>query len=180
MTEYPLGMRDLRRLGLYRQLAWAADTLNRYYSWRVDAVSVWVLADGTVVPADPTINAGTAAAHLLFAELGGHDEWEQDLSEAGWPAAYARLFGDPFALAIEPVVPPSLGTPSMQLPFEPDDAWYFTGGPHGGWDSGSAWAALDFGPSGDTASCSPSARGFRGCRRIHRSSSGRGGHPGSG
>jgi hypothetical protein len=31
--------------------------------------------------------------------------------------------------------------------------WSFTGGPHGGWDSGSAWSALDFAPPGEGAGC---------------------------
>jgi LasA protease len=37
----------------------------------------------------------------------------------------------------------------MTLPFNPGETWFFTGGPHGGWDSGSAWAALDFAPPGE-------------------------------
>ena len=41
----------------------------------------------------------------------------------------------------------------MQLPFEPNTTWSFTGGPHGGWDEGSAWAALDFAPPGEPAGC---------------------------
>ena len=41
----------------------------------------------------------------------------------------------------------------MQLPFEKGTTWSFTGGPHGGWDSGSAWAALDFAPPGEPAGC---------------------------
>ena len=41
----------------------------------------------------------------------------------------------------------------MQLPFEPGADWSFTGGPHGGWGSGSAWAALDFAPPGDALGC---------------------------
>ena len=41
----------------------------------------------------------------------------------------------------------------MQLPIEAGDAWSFTGGPHGGWADGSAWAALDFAPPGDALGC---------------------------
>jgi hypothetical protein len=41
----------------------------------------------------------------------------------------------------------------MQLPFEPGTTWSYTGGPHGGWDAGSAWAALDFAPPGEPAGC---------------------------
>jgi murein DD-endopeptidase MepM/ murein hydrolase activator NlpD len=32
-------------------------------------------------------------------------------------------------------------------------SWAFTGGPHGGWGDGSAWAALDFAPPGDVLGC---------------------------
>jgi murein DD-endopeptidase MepM/ murein hydrolase activator NlpD len=41
----------------------------------------------------------------------------------------------------------------MQLPFEPGVKWTFTGGPHGGWDNGSAWAALDFAPGNEALGC---------------------------
>jgi len=35
-------------------------------------------------------------------------------------------------------------------PWLPGEVWYFTGVPHGGWDAGSAWAAIDFGaPDGE-------------------------------
>ena len=37
----------------------------------------------------------------------------------------------------------------MQLPFEDGVEWSFSGGPHGGWGNGAAWAALDFAPPGD-------------------------------
>ena len=43
----------------------------------------------------------------------------------------------------------------MQLPIEPGTVWSYTGGPHGGWDSGSAWAALDFAPPGEGGGCAP-------------------------
>jgi murein DD-endopeptidase MepM/ murein hydrolase activator NlpD len=39
------------------------------------------------------------------------------------------------------------------MPFSAGASWSFTGGPHGGWDSGSAWAALDFAPPGDSLGC---------------------------
>ena len=41
----------------------------------------------------------------------------------------------------------------MQLPLEPNVDWAFTGGPHGGWGSGSAWAALDFAPGRQGLGC---------------------------
>ena len=47
----PLGINNTWRTGLYHQLIWAADNLNRgYYLWRVNGISSWVLLDEKVVP----------------------------------------------------------------------------------------------------------------------------------
>ena len=112
--------------------------------WRVNGVGTWVLGDGSVVPIDPTINAGTAGVQSMFAPLYDRPGWEAAVSEGGLFATYNNLFGYPFDLAIEPLLPTGLHQPEMQLPFEEDVEWSFTGGPHGGWGDGSAWAALDF------------------------------------
>jgi hypothetical protein len=149
-----MGLADEYHYGLYRQLTWAADTLNQgYYLWRANAISTWVLNDGTVVPVDPTINAGTAALQYFFAKLDDRPTWEQDVSGTGLLLTYFVFFGNPFDLAIEPLVPTSVTQPPMNLPFNEGEAWYFTGGPHGGWASGSGWAALDFAPPGDSGGC---------------------------
>jgi murein DD-endopeptidase MepM/ murein hydrolase activator NlpD len=66
---------------------------------------------------------------------------------------YFDLFGYPFDYAVEPLVPEPLVQPRMQLPFEPGFVWAFTGGAHGGWGSGSAWAGLDFAPPGGALGC---------------------------
>ncbi len=151
---YPIGLPDPRREGLYRQLAWAADRLNRgYYLWRVEGIGAWVLPDGSLVPINPTINAGTAGVQQLFASLYSFEEWQQAVSESGLLATFTRLFGYPFALTYEPLIPASLVQPELRLPFPAGQLWSFTGGPHGGWDSGSAWAALDFAPPGEAAGC---------------------------
>jgi len=155
--DYPIGMREPWRQGLYRQLAWAANSLNRgYYWWRVSAVATWILGDGSVVPIDPTINAGTAGVQHMFAPLYGREEWEAAITADGLLETYNALFGYPFDLAIEPLLPPGLRQPDMQLPFEPEVEWAFTGGPHGGWGDGSAWAALDFAPPSEALGCIPS------------------------
>jgi murein DD-endopeptidase MepM/ murein hydrolase activator NlpD len=41
----------------------------------------------------------------------------------------------------------------LTLPFRAGEIWQFTGGPHAGWDQGSAWAALDFAPPGEPIGC---------------------------
>jgi murein DD-endopeptidase MepM/ murein hydrolase activator NlpD len=151
---YPMGWADPNRTGLYRQLAWAANALNRgFYSYGVGAYAAWVLADKTVVPINPTINAGTAGVQHLMALLYGKAGWERAVSERGMMATYQALFGYPFDLAIEPLLPSNLKQPDLALPLEPGDSWSFTGGPHGGWGDGSAWAALDFAPPGESVGC---------------------------
>jgi LysM repeat protein len=49
VQDYPMGWTDPQRKGLYRQLSWAANNLNRgYYLWRAGQVGTWILADGSV------------------------------------------------------------------------------------------------------------------------------------
>jgi LasA protease len=152
---YPLGFADGWHTGLYRQLAWGANMLNAgFYGWQVNALSSWTLADGTVITPDATINAGTAGVQDFFAQVDGLDAWQNDVGLNGLFATYFLLFGYPFDYSIDPIVPPGLTQPSLSLPFSPGETWNFTGGPHGGWDTGSAWAALDFAPPGEGAGCS--------------------------
>jgi len=152
--EYPIGVFEAYREGLYRQLAWAANTLNRgYYVWRVNGVAAWNLADGNIVPVAPTINAGTAAVQHFFSPLLDPSEWKVAVSEDGLFTTYQSLFGYPFDFTFEPILPSGLAQPPMQLPFEPGEPWAYTGGPHGGWGGGSAWAALDFAPPGEALGC---------------------------
>jgi len=155
--QYPLGWQDPYRKGLYRQLAWAANELNRgYYLWQVSGIGSWVLADGVVVPINATINAGTAALQHLFSKIYGQKIWQRTVSADGFFDSYQQLFGYPFDYDFEPLLPPDLKQPPMQLPFEPGVAWAFTGGPHGGWGDGSAWAALDFSPHMEPLGCAVS------------------------
>ena len=91
---------------------------------------------------------GTAAVQYFFAQLDDRATWEKDVDGTGLLLTYYVFFGNPFNLAIEPLISETT-QPPLILPFEAGDIWYFTGGPHGGWDSGSAWAALDFAPPGE-------------------------------
>ena len=151
---YPIGLPDPDLAGLYRQLSWAANNLNRgFYLWRVDGVATWALADGSVLPVAPTINAGTAGVQHLYTQLYDRAGWNLAVSAGGLFAVYDQLFGYPFDYAIEPAMPPGLTQPVMQLPFEDAVLWAFTSGPHGTWGNGSAWGALDFAPPGDQPGC---------------------------
>ena len=146
--DYPLGYNNPSHIGLYHQLTWASNELSRgYYLWKANAIASWVMTgDGSVVLIPPTINAGTAGVQNLFAQMDDFNTWQTDVNAFGLFEAYSFLFGSPFDFAIEPLLPPDLTQPTMQLPFEPGAVWAFTSGPHEAWTDGTAWAALDFAP----------------------------------
>lgn len=133
--------------GFFPQLSWAADQLNRgYYVRRVDALNRITLADDTTIDLSGQINAGTAALQYFYGLLYGYDEWLTAVGPLGLYADYLAWFDDPHANAIEPLIPHNLTQPIMQLPYDEDEAWYFTSGPHSGWGAYAGWAALDFAP----------------------------------
>ena len=151
---YPLGYAQPRFGGLFGQLSWAADALNSvFYAWRAGWAGPFLLADGQAVIPGAGINAGTAAVQGLFAQLYGSGAWEQTVGESGFYQTFVELFGTPFDLAVEPVVPPDLTQPPLQLPFDGGAVWSFTGGPHSAWGVGAAWAAIDFAPPGYALGC---------------------------
>ncbi len=152
--EFPMKFKDPSRMGLYKQLSWAADQLNLgFYTWQINAVNRWTLIDGKVIAINPVINPGTAGVQQLMSKLYATEDWQEAVNFHGVYDAYINLFGYPFLQSIEPILPDSLLQPPMQLPFEPGVTWYFTGGPHGGWGNGAAWAALDFAPPGEGDGC---------------------------
>jgi murein DD-endopeptidase MepM/ murein hydrolase activator NlpD len=85
--------------------------------------------------------------------LKNREGWYISISEDGIYQTFVRLFGYPFSYAYEPMIPGDLNQPTLQLPFEDNTVWSFTGGPHGGWNTGSAWAAIDFAPPGEQLGC---------------------------
>jgi LysM repeat protein len=153
---FPMGYVQPNADGLYQQLGWAANQLNWGYYGRSEGGAASFLVGGTTrVAFAPDINNGTAGVQNF---LGAHNSatyegWLQDVASSGFFATYNRLFGNPFAYTIDPLWPADLAQPPFQLPWPSGETWYFTGGPHGGWASGSAWAALDFVPAGDQLGC---------------------------
>jgi len=146
-VQYPAGNIDPWRVGLYYQMSWTANTLNNgYYLWKEGLIAGVTTQDNIFIPASPTVNAGTFAVQHLFSKLYDQEDWIDVVTKTGFFATYEELFGYPFAWAFEPLIPSDLEQPPLQLPFEEGVIWNFTGGPHNGWDSGSAWAALDFSP----------------------------------
>lgn len=146
-TQYPMGYYDTERSGLARQVLFAANALNAgYYGWRYRGLESATFADGTPLVFAPDLNAGTVAVEFFLAQGNSQLQWQFDSSEQGFFQTYLSLFGDPFRTAVEPLVPPDLKQPAFTFPFSAGETWFFTGGPHGGYNSGSAWSAVDFAP----------------------------------
>lgn len=87
----------------------------------------------------------------MVSRFNDYTQWIIDIDQGGLYDTYVRYFGDPFQNNIDPLVPPLLEQPALTLPFSSGQTWFYTGGPHGGWGSGSAWAAVDFAPPDDPA-----------------------------
>lgn len=144
---------DINRSGLYKQLSWAANTLNQgYYDWKYRGVTTLEFTDGTRLLYAPGLNAGTIGLQYFLSLNTTAIDWQTQIEPEGFYQTYAAYFGDPFAGAIDPLVPPGIQQPVIAFPFAAGETWYYTGGPHGGWGNGSAWAAVDIAPPDDIAS----------------------------
>lgn len=152
---YPMGHVQAYQEGLFHQLSWAAAKLNEgYYGWRSGERRSVYLGNGLRVGMAPQLNAGTAAVQSCLAELaGGWEAWVGLVGADGFQGTYEGLFGNPFAYTVDPLVPGDLTQPELRLPWEAGETWYFTGGPHGGWGTGSGMAALDFVPAEEMIGC---------------------------
>jgi LasA protease len=145
--SYPMGIHKEGREGLYRQMLDAADALNYgYYGWKYRGVVAVTLYDGQHVLYAPGLNPGTVGVQYMLSLTTESAQWQQDVHPTGFFQTYMSLFGDPFARAIEPITPPNLTQPALVLPIPKGEEWVFTGGPHGAYNSGSAWAAIDLAP----------------------------------
>jgi LasA protease len=146
--EYMTGRVEKGREGLYKQLSWAANMLNLGFYGRSEGGLTTFLMGETEVPFAPGISDGTAAVQHYLAARDDitYREWQFDVSPDGLSETYRQLFGDPLSDNEIPLLPDDLQQPPLSIPWESGITWYFSGGPHGGWNSGSAWAALDFAP----------------------------------
>lgn len=147
---YPLGYAQLGYEGLERQLAWTANRLNEaYYGYRVRGELWFTFGDGVRVLYGDGLNAGTVAVQYFLSRNRAYSAWLPEVGPTGFYGLYVGLFGDPFAQAVEPLLPADLTQPELGLPWPAGELWYYTGGPHGSYGTGSAWGALDFAPPGD-------------------------------
>ena len=154
VSEYPLNNDAPSRTGLFRQLSWAANELNRgFYSRRVGGLQEFTLADGTQVQVSPDINEASAALQFVLGKMLGFKEWQAAVGPLGVYATYLALFGEPFRISSFANLPEDLTQPELLLPFNENEGWFFTSGPHSAWGDGAAWAALDFAPDEDAFGC---------------------------
>ncbi|MGC9398006.1 MAG: LysM peptidoglycan-binding domain-containing protein [Anaerolineae bacterium] len=153
---YPLGFVRDGWEGLAAQLMWAADALNAgFYGWLYDTLWTFRLEDGSYVQFAPSLNAGTAGVQRALASSPNYAVFLQRLDEV--TETYKRLWGNPFTYTVEPLLPQA-EAPTLALPWPKGKTWYFTGGPHGGWGNGSAWAAVDFATDEQNLGCAVSRR----------------------
>lgn len=154
-----LGFGGAGASSLYGQLSWAANLLNAgFYGREEGGLRGFNLGDDTQITFSPVINHGTAGAQRYLGAIEGmsFEAWLQAAGPEGLYATFQRLFGNPFAYSFEPILPSGLESPPLELPWMAGETWYYTGGPHGAWNSGSAWGALDFVPPAEQVGCLPS------------------------
>jgi murein DD-endopeptidase MepM/ murein hydrolase activator NlpD len=156
--DYPMGLKDRTRSGLFFQASWAANRLNEGYYGKLDGyLPSLVFKDKSRARVPAAANPGTVALQNVLAQTATWSDWQNYSNPNTFIADYTRLFGDPYARAIDLLVPSDLQQPALMFPLEPGQ-WFFTGGPHSAWGDGSAWAAVDFAPNDVLGSCSPSSR----------------------
>ncbi len=155
LSTYPLREFNTSRTTLYRQLAWAANTLNNaYYRWRLGQTSDLNIPGGKLERIDPWQNAATASLHYYFTLHQSAQEYDRAISPEGLAQTWKKLYGDPWTTPAH--IPGSLHQPEFRLPFQPGKSWSFTGGPHNPWGEDSPLAALDFAPPSVVGGCAPS------------------------
>jgi murein DD-endopeptidase MepM/ murein hydrolase activator NlpD len=155
--DYPMGYVNLYYKGLFGQMLWAVNQLSAgYYGWRTGSLTELQFPDGTRLRLNPELNAGTVALQYLFSKQHNQSQWSQMIDPGnGFLAVHTEMFGDPWARAdsVEPLLPPGLTQPSLELPFGLDIGWSYSGGPHGAWEHDGALAAIDFAPFTDHGGC---------------------------
>jgi murein DD-endopeptidase MepM/ murein hydrolase activator NlpD len=160
--KYPVLQTESTYEGLFSQLSWAANTLNRgFYTHEVGALPEITLPDASTVILPANLNDASAALYYLFGTFLEFHDWELAVSPLGFYAEYVCLFGGPFQYDFGMLLPDGLTQPTLQLPFVQGERWHYTSGPHSAWGDGAAWAALDFSPPGEEFGCFSTAAWVR-------------------
>jgi murein DD-endopeptidase MepM/ murein hydrolase activator NlpD len=155
---YPLGFRNAGYQGLYLQLGRTANRLNDgYYGWKSRGARTVRFQDYSRARIASGLNAGTVGLQTMLAADRTYDQWLKEVAPDGFMKTYRQWFGEPQQYAAS-ILPADLQQPPFTLPWAKGETWYFSGGPHGGWASGSGWAAIDFVPDAVDVGCQPSDR----------------------
>lgn len=162
--NYPIGWLGENSQGLYKQLTWAAQELSLgYYGWRYGTLTEipfykYPQPDEPVY-FNPHLNAGSVAIQYLFAQLHLYDEFEEAIyGSNGFLQHFYLDFGNVWE---NYVIDPNgfnskLQQPVLTLPYNENDEWSITGGPHESWTTGSPLGALDFAPQMAAGGCARS------------------------
>jgi LysM repeat protein len=137
----------------YLQLVLAANILNNgYYGWRSGDLLEFENNDDILIRPDPWQNAGSVAVQFYFSYIYIGNEYTLATGPEGLFQTYANLFGNPWN---DPFIhiPGSLQQPDFMLPFQYDQIWSYTGGPHTGWGTGEPLAAIDLAPPSEKSGC---------------------------
>jgi hypothetical protein len=156
-TTYPMGYYEINHQGLFKQLSWSVQNLSiGYYGWREGLLTELTFKDGSKLRLAPPLNAGTVAIQFYLSTLLDQGKWNTALyTPQAFPALHEKMFGNAWlrAQTVEPLFPPNLEQPKLELPFRPGRTWALTGGPHSAWGPNGALAAVDLAPSSAENGC---------------------------
>ena len=137
----------------YLQLVLAANILNNgYYGWRNGKLLEFEDVSSILIRPDPWQNAGSVAIQFYYARIYSGDTYTQATGPNGLFQTYSNIFGNPWNDS-QIYIPGSLQQPEFMLPFQYDQTWSYTGGPHTGWGTGEPLAAIDFAPPSEQSGC---------------------------
>ncbi len=156
-SDYPLGYIEGSHQGLFKQLSWVVQQLSiGYYHWRAGFLTELSFQDGTKLHLAPGLNAGTVAIQYYFSTMYTQKKWSTILySPDGYPALHEKMFDNPWVRAqtVEPLFPPNLVQPTLELPFRPGRTWSLTCGPQSALGPDGALAAIDLAPHTSEPGC---------------------------
>lgn len=125
-----------------------------FYEYRSGRMLTYELRDGQLYWADPWQNAASVALMQYFARVLEPDDFFKAIGPKGFRHTYELLWGEIPSNAV--TIEGSLRQPELQLPFEENLSWAYTGGPHTAWGADQPYAAIDFAPPSTKSGCTPS------------------------
>lgn len=146
--DFAFGMTAWWAKGLYKQLEWVANYMNAgFYAAKQRSYTQLYFQDSWRPKGPDGLNQGTYGLAYFLARMSKQAEWDAlRASDGEFIRLYRQLFGEPWRRVYGPLLPEGLPPPDLKLPWATGEVWWYTGAPHGGWGTGSAWGAIDFAP----------------------------------